>query len=222
MAMSTLLLSQPALPPLNWPRVGAWSGSLSLHCLAAALLLLPPAALQLLRRPPAEPVVVRLLDPPEVVTEVPLPVPPKRLPVVERSAPKPPRALQRLPIDDVAVVRDATFSRAADIDLPPAPSAANPPADTAPTALAYLTRTPLPYPLDAARRREQGTVILRVLVGSDGVPQQVEIETSSGSHSLDESARDAVRRWTFQPGTRAGVAAALWARIPIAFRLDRA
>jgi protein TonB len=61
-----------------------------------------------------------------------------------------------------------------------------------------------------------------VLVGSDGVPQQVEIEKSSGSHSLDESARDAVRRWTFQPGTRAGVAAALWARIPIAFRLDRA
>jgi protein TonB len=220
--MSILPLPRHPLAPLNWPRIGAWSGSLSLHCLVAALLLLPPAALQLLRRPPAEPVVVRLLDAPKLVPEVPLPVPPKPVRVVERPVPKPPRAAQRLPIDDVAVVPEATFTRAAALDLPPAASAANPPADTAPTALAYLTRTPLPYPRDAARRREQGTVILRVLVGSDGVPQQVEIETSSGSHSLDESARDAVRRWTFQPGTRAGVATALWARIPIAFRLDSA
>jgi len=59
--------------------------------------------------------------------------------------------------------------------------------------------------------------VLRVLVGSDGLPQAVEIEKSSGSRSLDLAARDAVRRWTFRPGTHNGAATALWARVPVAF-----
>ena len=77
-----------------------------------------------------------------------------------------------------------------------------------------------PYPHDAAQRHEQGTVILRVLVSADGLPQTIEIEKSSGARSLDNTARAAVARWTFQPGTLNGVRAALWAHVPIAFTLQ--
>jgi protein TonB len=52
------------------------------------------------------------------------------------------------------------------------------------------------------------------------VPQTIEIEKSSGFRSLDVAARDTVRQWTFQAGTRNGLAAALWARVPITFTLN--
>ena len=99
-------------------------------------------------------------------------------------------------------------------DLPAAP------ADSEPTALAYLTRTRVPYPREAIALHQQGTVILRVLVGTDGNAQAIEIEKSSGSRALDNAARDAVRRWTFQAGTRNGISTALWARVPIKFDLQ--
>jgi protein TonB len=86
--------------------------------------------------------------------------------------------------------------------------------------LAYLTRTRVPYPREAIALHQQGTVILRVLVGTDGIAQTIEIEKSSGSRALDNAARDAVRRWTFQAGTRNGIRAALWARVPIRFDLQ--
>ena len=105
----------------------------------------------------------------------------------------------------------------------PGPPSANDsptaPADSEPTALAYLTRTRVAYPREAIALHQQGTVILRVLVGTDGVAQAVEIEKSSGSRILDNAARDAVRRWTFQAGTRNGISAELWARVPIKFDL---
>ena len=107
----------------------------------------------------------------------------------------------------------------------PGPPAANDlptaPVDSDPTALAYLTRTRVAYPREAIALHQQGTVILRVLVGTDGSAQEVEIETSSGSRSLDSAARDAVRHWTFRPGTRNGVAQSAWARVPIAFDLTQ-
>ncbi len=78
----------------------------------------------------------------------------------------------------------------------------------------------MPYPRDALQAHQQGTVVLRVLVGTDGVPQTVEIEQSSGSRSLDNAAREAVRKWTFQSGTRNGIPAPLWARVPVAFSLQ--
>jgi protein TonB len=123
------------------------------------------------------------------------------------------------PTPHIDAVADSPFPTPVD-PTPPAPDSGTlAPADTAPSPLAYLTRTPVKYPRDALQRHEQGTVILRVLVGADGLPQSVEIEKSSGSRSLDQAARAAVEHWTFQPGTLNGVRAALWARVPIAFDL---
>ncbi len=94
-------------------------------------------------------------------------------------------------------------------------------ADAAPSALAYGSRTQVPYPREALLRHEQGTVMLRVLVGVDGQPQQIEIERSSGSRTLDNAAREAVRRWSFKAGMRGGVAYAAWAMVPISFNLSQ-
>lgn len=216
--MTTIALPQRAPLRLNWPRVGAFSGTLSLHVLAVALLLVPPTAARLLQRPAADPVIVTLIDP------EPIPPPPPKMPepaVRPHPAPLP----RRVPIANVTPplppIADMQSSIRADPSPPgPVQDVPAPPADTAPTPLAYLTRTRIPYPHIAAQRHEQGTVILRVLVGADGLPQRVEIEHSSGSRALDDAARAAVGRWTFQPGTLGGARSAMWARVPIAFRLD--
>ena len=145
--------------------------------------------------------------------------------------PKPPAAVRREALKHpppisvptrVAPPVDEAIRSSEQVELGPPASNELPtaPADSEPTALAYLTRTRVPYPREAIALRQQGTVILRVLVGTDGVPQAIEIDKSSGSRSLDNAARDAVRRWTFQAGTRNGISAALWARVPIKFDLQ--
>lgn len=56
----------------------------------------------------------------------------------------------------------------------------------------YL-RAPAPaYPAESSRRRERGTVLLRVLVDAQGRPAQVLVERSSGYARLDDAARSAV------------------------------
>ena len=68
---------------------------------------------------------------------------------------------------------------------------------------------------------EQGRVILRVLVSSDGVPEKVELRTSSGSARLDESALDTVKRWKFVPARQGDQPVAAWVLVPISFSLAR-
>lgn len=79
-----------------------------------------------------------------------------------------------------------------------------------------------PYPRDALRSGHQGTVVLQVLVGVDGRPLEVVVETGSGYRELDETARRHVlRRWRFQPAMRDGRAVQAIGLVPIEFRLDR-
>jgi periplasmic protein TonB len=67
----------------------------------------------------------------------------------------------------------------------------------------YHNREPV-YPADAARRSEQGTVILLIHVSPEGLPIGVDIEQTSGFTSLDRAARDAVMTWHFLPGISDG------------------
>ncbi|SFN88778.1 outer membrane transport energization protein TonB [Formivibrio citricus] len=84
---------------------------------------------------------------------------------------------------------------------------------------AYL-RNPAPaYPPLSRRMGEEGKVLLRVFVESNGLPSQVQIKTSSGSQRLDQAAQDAVRRWTFTPARRGDTALAAWVIVPIVFNL---
>jgi len=85
---------------------------------------------------------------------------------------------------------------------------------------AYLNNPRPSYPAISKRMGEQGKVVLRVLIGTDGLPQKVEVSTSSGFDRLDRQAQDAVMRWRFVPGKRNGVPEAMWNLVPINFVLE--
>jgi protein TonB len=85
---------------------------------------------------------------------------------------------------------------------------------------AYLRNPPPAYPASARRKREEGTVTLRVLVSDAGRPDQIELERASGSKTLDLAALESVRQWRFAPARRGGTPHAAWVLVPIVFRLE--
>jgi len=72
------------------------------------------------------------------------------------------------------------------------------------------------YPPMALRARMGGTVLLRVLVGENGLPLDVQV-ISGAAGGLTESAVSAVRKWRFTPGQRGGAPVKAWTTIPIPF-----
>jgi protein TonB len=75
------------------------------------------------------------------------------------------------------------------------------------------------YPAAAIRNNEQGVVVLRVLVGSDGRVLDAAVAQSSGHPRLDDAALKSVRSWKFKPASQAGTAVASWLSLPIRFQL---
>ena len=103
----------------------------------------------------------------------------------------------------------------------PAPQIASVAPPTPPSFSAAYLRNPAPrYPLAARRAGEQGTVTLKVLVASDGLPRRVEIEKTSGSARLDTAALDAVKQWRFVPARRGATPIESWVLVPVVFRLE--
>jgi protein TonB len=84
----------------------------------------------------------------------------------------------------------------------------------------YLSNPPPTYPVAAQRERQQGLVILDVIVSADGRSEDVRILSGSGYYLLDEAARKAVRHYRFRPTTLNGVKVRSHVRVPIRFRLD--
>jgi protein TonB len=103
---------------------------------------------------------------------------------------------------------------------PPAASADN----SAPKLIStveYL-REPSPrYPPQSRRLREQGLVVLKVLIDERGTACEIEIESSSGHVRLDDAAREAVRRAAFRPYVEDGAPRRALVLIPIEFSLNR-
>lgn len=116
---------------------------------------------------------------------------------------------------------------------PPPPAAATAGTSTEPSpssaalapdqvAVPIPGQTPPPrYPPSAMRKGATGTVLLRVEVGIDGTPTNVQVEQRSGSRDLDRAALDAVRDWRFKPGQRDGQPVPSVVTIPIDFSLER-
>lgn len=92
---------------------------------------------------------------------------------------------------------------------------------TAPSfGAAYLHNPYPPYPSVSQRRGEEGKVLLRVKVTEDGRAATVQINTSSGSQRLDNSALETVSQWRFVPAQRNGKAVSEWVIVPIVFKLN--
>jgi protein TonB len=84
----------------------------------------------------------------------------------------------------------------------------------------YLINPTPTYPSMSRRMGEQGTVIVRAFINTEGRAEKAEIRTSSGYIRLDEAALATVQRWRYVPSKRAGVAEAMWFNVPIRFLLD--
>ena len=85
------------------------------------------------------------------------------------------------------------------------------------TRASYLNNSAPVMPTMSRRLGEYGTVRLSVLVGADGAAQKTQLHASSGYDRLDQAALQAVAQWRFAPGTRDGIAEAMWHVVPIEF-----
>jgi len=84
---------------------------------------------------------------------------------------------------------------------------------------AYGSNPEPPYPMAARRLGLEGTVVLRVVVATDGRPASVVVLQSSGHEVLDTSALETVRtRWRFVPARRNGMPVEDSVQVPIRFR----
>jgi protein TonB len=163
--------------------------------------------------------------PEEALTARPLSPPP---PLPARTPPsRPPAAAPRklataAPFHPTPAPASGQAANPAPPQPAPAPGGAaaagpaHPPASP-PQPLSALVDPAPDYPQLALRRREQGDVILRVVVGPDGLPQTVAVERSSGHPDLDRAAVEAVQRWRFRPATEGGMPVTGTARVPIHF-----
>jgi len=87
------------------------------------------------------------------------------------------------------------------------------------SAVEYV-REPIPrYPAQSRRLREEGVVVLRVLIDERGQACNIEIESSSGYARLDNAAKEAVARAAFRPYLEDGKPRPALVLIPIEFSL---
>jgi protein TonB len=88
-------------------------------------------------------------------------------------------------------------------------------------SVGYLLPPAPRYPPASRRAREEGEVLVRVLIDIDGRPSEVRILRSSGHARLDEAALEAVRAALFRPYVADGRARAAYVRVPVEFALRR-
>ena len=88
-----------------------------------------------------------------------------------------------------------------------------------PEPLETVNRPPA-YPSLARKRGWQGTVLLEVDVQRDGMVKSIQINKSSSYKLLDREALDAVRKWRFSPGLKAGEPVPMKVIVPIHFLLQ--
>jgi len=76
------------------------------------------------------------------------------------------------------------------------------------------------YPYEARHASWEGTVAIRILVGTDGSPIRVAVSGSSGYSVLDEAAVQAVKNWTFSPARQGETPIESYYDVRVKFNLD--
>jgi TonB family protein len=74
------------------------------------------------------------------------------------------------------------------------------------------------YPEEARKANLQGTVVLFIVVGADGIPRDIKVIRPLGL-GLSEEAVAAVQKWRFRPGKKEGIAVSVMATVEVNFRL---
>ena len=71
----------------------------------------------------------------------------------------------------------------------------------------------LDYPWAAQKERQQGSVLLMLLIDANGRASQSKVIGSSGYPALDEKARAGIAMCKFKPGTEHGVPTPFWKKL---------
>ena len=206
-------------PGCNWLRISGLSGSFAVHVAAVVLLALPVAIADWKPEP-----VVTAITLHEAVAELPVSAVPAE-PVPPTSVRRPRQAVsipQPIAAQDSVMALPVTMpvsNLAEPINSTEIISAV--PTVAANASLAYETVIDPEYPVESRRRGEQGTVLLRVRVGRDGLPIEIDVERSSGYRQLDRAAREAVLRWRFRPVQINGVHVEARGLVPIRFNVHQ-
>ncbi|WP_347270089.1 energy transducer TonB [Rhizorhabdus histidinilytica] len=180
----------------NWPMIAA---IVALHLVAFYALVTfdvihiaekkKPLVVDLIAEPPAPP--AEKPKPEPVVVEKVQPVVVTPAPIVQTIAPPPP---------PIAVTSAPP---------PPKPVVVAAPPPAGPVMVGNLDERllegkPPRYPMESRRKHEQGTVVVRLLIGTDGRVAEISIAQSSGFARLDQAALQAIRGWRWQPVIRDG------------------
>lgn len=181
---------------INWPLIGL---ILAAHAaLLAGLVLFDVIPIS---KPKPEALVVTLLALP---TEPPPQVPVEQVKPAEQPKPQlssPVQIVQVQPVTPVMPVAVKVAPVAPPVVVPPAPSG---PVSVSDLGSKMVAMTPPRYPIESRRRKEQGTVVLSLLLGLDGSVAQISLAHSSGFERLDKAALEAVRKWRWSPTVRNG------------------
>lgn len=213
------------LARLDGERIAASSGAIAINVAVAMLMLVPLAAPQLLPKATTETQVVWLpRDPTPRIDPIPVPVTSRPMPAqtqsptLPRQAAAPPVATAprdageiALPVGAPAVDPDVMAASSPSTSIAAAQAGAQ---------LQYALAPPPAYPREALRAGHRGTVLLQVLVDTDGKPLQVDVARSSGHRSLDRTAqRHVLTRWTFRPAVQDGRPVQAIGLVPVEFAL---
>ncbi len=76
------------------------------------------------------------------------------------------------------------------------------------------------YPAAERRAGNEGRVVVRVLIGTDGRVKQVEKVSAASDAFFEVTERQALNKWRFKPATRDGVPQESWQILSVSFRLD--
>ncbi|ASY81303.1 energy transducer TonB [Pectobacterium polaris] len=222
------LFNSASTPPVTVP---AQPQPVSIELVAAA-------AEPVLQAQPAEPEPIEpdVVTPPPELTPPPVdkpvddnallpPVPEKKEPEKKpEPAPKKVAVKKNPPAPAPKPQAEAASATAPITPAPVAQKAVAQPVDaplTPPLANADYLHNPAPsYPDVAISRGYEGTVLLNVQVRADGKVQTIRIHQSSGYPSLDDAARDTVRRWSFVPARRGSQPVNGWVVVPVDFSLN--
>ncbi len=75
------------------------------------------------------------------------------------------------------------------------------------------------YTSEAMQRKIQGTVVLEMIVGADGIPYGARVVRSLDAHGLDEEAMRAALQWRFNPGRMGETPVDVLVRVMIDFHI---
>lgn len=217
----------PFRPRIDHTRIAAETGAIAINAVLLLALLAPivPPAMREPAPPettvvPIQPIRPRPVDPP------PVPVVrerPRVVPVTPTTVPPQPLPIEPPPL--LVEGEGEPFVPPVEIAVDAPQGAGDSIAPTGPLAgahLRYASAPPPAYPRDALREGAGGTVLLEILVDTDGRPLEARVVRSSGRRDLDQAARRQVlRHWRFVPAMQDGRAVQAIGRVPVEFSLER-